>query len=45
MWVDLGGGNSQRYVEDCAICCRPCNVRIWGDGDGQLYATLTAQDD
>ncbi len=22
-YVDPGGGESQRYVEDCAVCCRP----------------------
>ena len=21
--VDEGGGTSQRYIEDCAVCCRP----------------------
>ena len=22
-YVDPGGGEHQRYVEDCAVCCRP----------------------
>lgn len=21
--VDLSAGGSQRYIEDCAVCCRP----------------------
>jgi hypothetical protein len=25
--VDLGGGESQEYVEDCQVCCRP--NRLW----------------
>jgi hypothetical protein len=26
--VDEGGGAHQRYVEDCAVCCRPCVVVV-----------------
>lgn len=26
--VDLGGGASQTYVEDCAVCCRPRVVHV-----------------
>ncbi len=28
LWIDVGGGLSQDYVEDCAICCRPCRVVV-----------------
>jgi len=24
---DLGGGTSQQYIEDCAVCCRPNRIR------------------
>jgi hypothetical protein len=24
---DLGGGQSQQYIEDCAVCCRPNRIR------------------
>ena len=44
VWVDIGGGTQQRYVEDCPVCCRPWDVRIYSDEDGELYATLLAQD-
>lgn len=44
VWVDIGGGTHQRYVEDCPVCCRPWDVRIYGDEDGELHATLLAQD-
>jgi transcription elongation factor Elf1 len=41
--VDLSAG-SQRYVEDCAVCCRPIEVAIEvGDGD-ELIAVRTATD-
>jgi len=26
--VDEGGGETQTYVEDCAVCCRPRVVHI-----------------
>lgn len=44
VWVDTGGARNQRYVEDCPVCCRPWDVRIWSDDTGDLHAVLTAQD-
>jgi transcription elongation factor Elf1 len=26
--VDGGGGESQTYIEDCAVCCRPRVVHV-----------------
>ncbi len=26
--IDLTGGDSQRYVEDCPVCCRPNVVYV-----------------
>jgi hypothetical protein len=26
--VDEGGGESQTYVEDCAVCCKPRVVHV-----------------
>ena len=26
--IDEGGGESQTYVEDCAVCCKPRVVRF-----------------
>jgi hypothetical protein len=31
--VDASAG-AQRYVEDCAVCCRPIEVRVEADVDG-----------
>ena len=28
LWIDLGGGGEQRYVEDCSVCCRPIEVVV-----------------
>jgi hypothetical protein len=32
--VDPTGGNSQDYVEDCAVCCRPSTISVRIDGGG-----------
>ena len=45
VWVDTGGARNQRYVEDCSVCCRPWDVRIWADDTGALHAALSSQDD
>lgn len=41
--VDLSGG-SQRYVEDCAICCRPIEIALRVDADGELLDVSAATD-
>lgn len=35
VWVDPSGGESQTYVEDCAVCCRPLLLRITLGQDGE----------
>ena len=41
--VDCSAG-SQAYIEDCAICCRPIEVRIRVDEAGELLDVHTATD-
>ena len=41
--VDLSAG-SQRYVEDCAICCRPIEIALHVGDDGELAGVSTATD-
>ena len=41
--VDLSAG-SQRYVEDCAVCCRPIEVALRVDDAGELLGISTATD-
>ena len=41
--VDLSAG-SQSYVEDCAVCCQPINVRVQVSDDGELLGVFTASD-
>jgi hypothetical protein len=46
-WVDEGGGSRQRYVEDCAVCCRPIDVEVAGGGEDEdeLHLALHRDDD
>jgi Cysteine-rich CPXCG len=33
--IDLTVGDSQQYVEDCPVCCRPNVIRVEIDEDGE----------
>ena len=48
-WIDLyadpGGSRSQRYVEDCSVCCRPIDVSVELDDDGGARFVLRRSDD
>jgi hypothetical protein len=37
-YVDPGGGESQDYVEDCAVCCRPIRFVARQDFETGEYA-------
>lgn len=39
--VDYSQGSSQKYVEDCPVCCRPNVIHVELDEDGA--ATLWAE--
>lgn len=41
--VDLSAG-SQRYIEDCAVCCRPIEVILRVGDDDELLGIDTATD-
>ena len=41
--ADLSAG-SQRYIEDCAVCCRPIEIAIRVDADGELLGVDTTTD-
>ena len=45
LWVDLGGGSSQRYIEDCSVCCRPNEIILRANENGEFEASaLRSQD-
>lgn len=42
--VDDSAG-AQRYVEDCAVCCRPLEIAVAIDAEGRLQLSAAAEDD
>jgi hypothetical protein len=38
--LDPGGGAGQEYVEDCEVCCRPWQVFVTWDDDGNPEVTV-----
>lgn len=41
LYVDAGGGETQVYTEDCAVCCRPRVVHVEpGDEPGEVRVWL-----
>jgi hypothetical protein len=45
VWVDEGGGASQRYVEDCSVCCRPIELAVDSSEDGTPSVSAQRYDD
>ena len=43
--VDPGSGDSQNYIEDCQVCCRPWHVFVTYDDTGAAHVHLEAADD
>ena len=43
--VDEGGGPTQRYIEDCSVCCRPIEISIDEQEDGGFGVVATRADD
>ncbi|HSE11536.1 MAG TPA: CPXCG motif-containing cysteine-rich protein [Rudaea sp.] len=41
--VDVSAG-AQRYIEDCAVCCRPIEIALRVGDDGELVDVSTATD-
>jgi hypothetical protein len=42
--IDVSGGASQSYVEDCQVCCRPWEVEVTIDEDGHASIELLEGD-
>lgn len=34
--VDLSMGDQQSYIEDCQVCCRPINLMISVNSQGEI---------
>jgi hypothetical protein len=44
IWIDPGGGETQSYVEDCPVCCRPWNVYAHEEEPGGYAVAVARQD-
>lgn len=42
--LDLSAG-SQRYIEDCQVCCRPIEFTVTVDATGELAGVEVWRDD
>jgi uncharacterized Zn finger protein len=42
--VDASAGD-QRYVEDCQVCCRPIEVSVTIDADGEPRVVVSGEDE
>lgn len=42
--LDSSAG-SQRYIEDCHVCCRPITVALDVDEEGDASVSVQSQDD
>ncbi|HEV2538337.1 MAG TPA: CPXCG motif-containing cysteine-rich protein [Frateuria sp.] len=40
-----GSAGEQRYIEDCPVCCRPIEVRVALDGEGEPWAQVAGEDE
>ncbi|PXV57348.1 Cysteine-rich CPXCG [Dyella jiangningensis] len=40
-----GSAGSQRYFEDCQVCCRPIDIRVSVDADGEPQVEVSSEDD
>ncbi len=40
--LDPGGGDTQEYVQDCEVCCRPWQVQLHYDTTGSAEVWVEA---
>ena len=43
--LDLTQGDSQNFVEDCPVCCRPNSIRVEIDPAGEARAWAASEQD
>jgi len=43
--LDLTQGESQRFVEDCPVCCCPNSICVEMDPDGEARAWAVSEQD
>ena len=45
VWIDEGGGPTQRYVEDCSVCCRPIEFAVDETEEGEFDVSALRSDE
>jgi hypothetical protein len=40
-----GSAAPQQYIEDCEICCRPIEIHLSIDSDGQIAVTASHENE
>ena len=45
LWVDETGGSSQKYVEDCQVCCQPMEVFVSVEDGEECSVSVQRMDD
>lgn len=40
-----GSVDSQHYIEDCQVCCRPINISVSFDEDGDPMVSVASEND
>ena len=40
-----GSAGSQRYIEDCHVCCRPITVMLGVDAEGDPHVRVQSEED
>ena len=40
-----GSAGSQKYIEDCSVCCRPVNLNVTLDENGERRVRATSEDE
>lgn len=37
--------SDQKYIEDCSVCCRPITLNVEIQSDGEVYASVTHENE
>ncbi|AIF49473.1 CPXCG motif-containing cysteine-rich protein [Dyella japonica] len=40
-----GSAGDQQYIEDCQVCCRPIDIRVSIDEDGEPSVSVASEND
>ncbi len=35
---------STHFIQDCDVCCRPIEIRLYRDPEGAVYADVSSED-